>query len=487
MPRTYCFVGPSLPDATDLAAGTGIRLMPPVAASDLLRLDARPGDVVAIIDGYFHQTRAVRHKEILDLLSRGVHVLGASSMGALRAAELDRFGMRGFGRVYAGYRDGLLEGDDEVTLLHSTREEDYRPHSEPLVCMRATFAEAVRQGACDASTADRLIEVLAQRPFGRRSYGALLEAGAEAGLDMATVRAVQRHCVTHRQDPKREDALLLLGHLRDEVYVRPLRPPESVHRTAYLYSWQLAARTTATDDESSPPRTFDLLRACQLLADDYPSYNREMTLRVLASRCATECGDQATPGTDAERALRHGEHHGLYRLPARRERLPFLKVWVSSEEAELPPAEQLSRALVRSCRTNLRLPWEEIALSVLDNDVVRGVAARFVQLAEQVNDRALRDRPDLSIDAIPHARIADFLAERWHASPDTLELAALDRGFVSLDNAVSAARPFYLFARYNDTAGSLRVTLPPGERAGVSVNRTRTGFENEEHRGGNQG
>ncbi|WP_198679171.1 hypothetical protein [Thermomonospora amylolytica] len=71
MPRKYCFVGPSLPDAAEPAAGTGVRLMPPVAAGDLLRLDVRAGDVIAIVDGYFHQTRSVRHKEILDLLGRG--------------------------------------------------------------------------------------------------------------------------------------------------------------------------------------------------------------------------------------------------------------------------------------------------------------------------------------------------------------------------------------------------------------------------------
>lgn len=467
MPRKYCFVGPSLPDAAELAAGTGVRFMPPVAAGDLLRLNVRAGDVIAIVDGYFHQTRSVRHKEILDLLGRGVHVLGASSMGALRAAELDRFGMRGVGRIYADYRDGLLEADDEVTLLHSPREEGYRPHSQPLVCMRATFAVAVRHGVCDASTADRLIEVLARWPFGLRSYAALPAAGAEAGLDGTAVRDLQRHCLAHQQDPKSEDARLLLDSLRDDDAFaggEPLRTPQTPHRTAFLYAWQLAARTTGSDDGASQTSTLDLLRACQLFADDYPDHHRDMTLRTLASLCAAECGEQTGPGTDAERALLHGEHHGLYRLPARRERLPFLNLWVTPAEARLPLSDQLAIALVRSCRTTLRLPWEEIALSLLEEPFVRDAARRLVRLAEEVNNRALRDRPDLAIDAIPRARIEDLLAEHWRASPDTLELAALDRGFVSLDNAVSAARPFYLFARYNDTAGLLRVGGTDGRR-----------------------
>jgi hypothetical protein len=463
MPSKYYFVGPSLPDSAELAAGTGIHIMPPVAAGDLLRLDVRAGDVVAIVDGYFHQTRSVRHKEILDLLGRGVHVLGASSMGALRAAELDRFGMRGFGSVYADYSGGRLEADDEVTLLHSPPEEGYRPQSEPLVCMRATFAAAVQQGVCDASTADRLVEFFAQRPFGLRSYAALPEAGEETGLDATAVRALQSYCIAHRQDPKREDALLLLDHLRDDdALAGPeyRRKPPTVHRTAFLYAWQLVQRTTRPEDGAPPESTLDLLRAYQLFADDYPGHYRNLALRTLASLCVAECGEQAVPGTDAERALLHGEHHGLYRLPARRERLPFLGLWMTPAEAGLSLAEQLTIALVRSCRTTLRLPWEEIALSLLEEPSLRDTSVRFVRLAVEVNDRALGDRPDLGLDVIPRDKIVDLLAEHWRTSSETLELAALDRGFVSLDNAVSAARLFYLFARYNDVTGQLRVTPP---------------------------
>jgi hypothetical protein len=112
--RRYLFVGPSLPDATRLAEDTDIHVAPPVAGGNLLRLTAASGDVVGIVDGHFHQTHAVRHKEILALLGRGVRVLGAASIGALRAAELDRFGMEGIGEIYRNYRDGVLEADDEV-------------------------------------------------------------------------------------------------------------------------------------------------------------------------------------------------------------------------------------------------------------------------------------------------------------------------------------------------------------------------------------
>src|SRR5215212_2065593 len=56
----------------------------------------KPG-IIVLIDGAFARVPAVRHKEILFALSRGIDVHGAASMGALRAAELAPFGMKGHG------------------------------------------------------------------------------------------------------------------------------------------------------------------------------------------------------------------------------------------------------------------------------------------------------------------------------------------------------------------------------------------------------
>ena len=50
-------------------------------------------------------------------MSQGIHVFGSASMGALRA-ELCPFGMVGVGRIFEAYRDGELEDDDEVAVIH---------------------------------------------------------------------------------------------------------------------------------------------------------------------------------------------------------------------------------------------------------------------------------------------------------------------------------------------------------------------------------
>ena len=55
-------------------------------------------------------------------MQAGIHVYGAASIGALRAAELDAFGMRGIGRIYEDFREGVLEDDDEVAVLHGPEE-----------------------------------------------------------------------------------------------------------------------------------------------------------------------------------------------------------------------------------------------------------------------------------------------------------------------------------------------------------------------------
>ncbi len=80
------FVGPSLPDAASFA-GDDAFVCPPAVQGDVLAAVKRGASVIGLIDGGFEYTAPVWHKEILYALSQNVAVLGAASMGALRAAE----------------------------------------------------------------------------------------------------------------------------------------------------------------------------------------------------------------------------------------------------------------------------------------------------------------------------------------------------------------------------------------------------------------
>ncbi len=134
--RKVVFLGPSLghSEARDLCPEATIR--PPIRFGDLYALACEPPGQVLIIDGVFHDSTPVWQREILQLLQSGWQVLGASSMGALRALELEPYGMIGLGTVFEWYRSGRIEGDDEVALLHGVADMDYLPLTLPLVDVR---------------------------------------------------------------------------------------------------------------------------------------------------------------------------------------------------------------------------------------------------------------------------------------------------------------------------------------------------------------
>ncbi|MER0481960.1 TfuA-like protein [Streptomyces sp. Edi2] len=152
----HVFVGPSCPEPLALRSHPGFILHGPVKHGDLFSAGLTEGDVVVIVDGIYHHRLALRHKEILDVLARGITVLGAASIGALRAAELDGFGMIGVGRVHHWYRTGVFEGDDAVSVAHS---ETGSPAglNIPLVNLHAAMAAGCDSGVLGRDAAQHLM------------------------------------------------------------------------------------------------------------------------------------------------------------------------------------------------------------------------------------------------------------------------------------------------------------------------------------------
>ncbi|MCR1785885.1 TfuA domain-containing protein [Nocardioides carbamazepini] len=150
---------------------------------DLLATGLKMGDSVLIIDGNFHQERAVRHKEILVLLDAGVSVHGCSSLGALRAAELCRYGMVGHGTVFARFRSGELEGDDEVAVAQASAD-DVRAVSVPMVRVREWVALAAETGVLGGNDrAAEFIDTARNIYYPLRSMPALTKAWRGVGHD----------------------------------------------------------------------------------------------------------------------------------------------------------------------------------------------------------------------------------------------------------------------------------------------------------------
>ena len=153
------------------------------------------------------------------MAEHGVRIYGAASMGALRAAELDTFGMVGIGKIYESYRIGRytpftdpFEDDDEVAVRHGPPEAACVAVSDAMVDVRETLAAAEAEGLISLRVRDKLAAELKRLHFPERSLGRLEQAaaalpGSEGAALVAWLRA------GHAVSQKRRDAEALLRRL----------------------------------------------------------------------------------------------------------------------------------------------------------------------------------------------------------------------------------------------------------------------------------
>ena len=202
------FLGPSLKRA-EAALLIAAEFRPPACRGDIYRGLLDGYTTIVLIDGEFHGHPSVWQREIVDALVEGAVVHGASSMGALRAAELHSLGMAGHGQIFAWYRDGVIDGDDEVALTYGPAELDYPALSEPLVNIRATLAAAVPE-IITAEEQTMLLESVRRLYFPDRSFAALLDASPATKWPAVRRDALSRFLVEQRIDQKRLDAIAVL-------------------------------------------------------------------------------------------------------------------------------------------------------------------------------------------------------------------------------------------------------------------------------------
>lgn len=235
------FLGPSLPRA-EAQALLDAEYLPPVSEGDVYRAALRGPRAIGIIDGYFEVVPAVWHKEILYALSRGIHVFGASSMGALRAAELHAFGMDGIGWIFEAFRDGLLEDDDEVAVMHGPAELGYPNLSEAMVNIRRTLAAAHTAGVIGDRSHEVLVASAKELFYRERSFARVLTLGRNAGLPEPELERLERWLPAGAIDQKRDDARLLLETLGRRFREAETPPKEPLFHFEHTTLWERAAR-----------------------------------------------------------------------------------------------------------------------------------------------------------------------------------------------------------------------------------------------------
>ncbi len=280
---SFCiFLGPTL----DVESARGVLdadYLPPAAQSDIYRATLRqpPPRAIGLIDGSFRQGPAVRHKEILWAMAQGIHVFGAASMGALRAAELAEFGMVGVGQIFQALQDGALEDDDEVAVEHGPAELGYLPLNEAMVDIRATLAAAVADGVIDLSTATALTGRAKSLFYPERTYANII----------GDRNALRQWLPANRRSQKRDDAMAMLAAIRDFVAADP--PPKQVsYNFERTEMWDTEIAFATPLGTVSPTEILDELR---LDPETCKAVRQEALTRALSLREFKRQGVQLTP------------------------------------------------------------------------------------------------------------------------------------------------------------------------------------------------
>lgn len=168
------FAGPSLQGIDKkLLCASGLVLCPPIKRGDIEHLVAHsPPSNLAIVDGVFHVHPAVGHSEILDALNAGWRIWGLSSMGAIRACEMDTLGMKGFGEVYRQFASDPELSDDEVTLIHQAQD-PYLSLSEPLIHIRQFLRQWTSEQIITRAQEQNILSYLKNMWYGHRTLNRL--------------------------------------------------------------------------------------------------------------------------------------------------------------------------------------------------------------------------------------------------------------------------------------------------------------------------
>jgi hypothetical protein len=213
MQKIIVFLGPSL-ETTAAEKILPAHYLPPAKRGDLLAAVQDEATIIGLIDGVFHQESAVAHREILSAIKKGIRVIGSSSMGALRAAEMDTLGMVGIGKIYQMYKSGELESDDEVALVFDPS--SGMALSEPLINIRFTLRLARDSGVIDSDTQEALLAAARSVFYPQRTYRTIVYQAVDAIDEKARERFLQ-WVKTNACDQKRDDAVAALEYIRKIV------------------------------------------------------------------------------------------------------------------------------------------------------------------------------------------------------------------------------------------------------------------------------
>ncbi|MFI8089101.1 TfuA-like protein [Streptomyces sp. NPDC086080] len=395
----HVYVGPTLPASEPVLAVPGLRVLPPARHGDLFDTAIGSGDTLVLIDGVYHQAPALRHKEILASMGRGVRVIGAASIGALRAAELAPYGMLGVGSIYSAYASGEIDGDDEVAVGQAP-DGEFGALTWPLVNLRHVLQLAVLAGVMNAERAARLLAALRAVYYPQRTWAAVRAVCRSQGeTEFVGWLTEQRKRDRYFGDLKRADAIAAVRAALDGAAATsdsPASPPW--WETAYFLRWSNAAVRERVD-------------GLELFTEDRVVYQQVFD-------------------------------------PAFRERWAAYLEHLSLHPSDGGPGMALAERLVRACGGDL--PADRAfrpALDLRDERTVALLLAGETAYDRQAVDRyadalarACRSRPGFSTAAVRDEATRSFLLRVWRCPEREFDNEASARGLACGARAVQASK-----------------------------------------------
>ncbi|MGW2911265.1 TfuA-like protein [Streptomyces asoensis] len=394
----HVFVGPTLPGST--LASSGLQVRPPVRHGDLFDAAIRPGDTALIVDGMYHQAPALRHKEILAAMGRGVTVIGAASIGALRAAELAQFGMLGVGRIYAAYACGKLAGDDEVAVGQAP-DGELTALTWPVVNLRNVLQLAESEDVLDTERTARLLTALRAVYYPQRTWAAVQAVCRRLGeTQFARWLAVRLEQDRHFGDLKRADALAAVRVALAGAAVKQtdVQLVPAVWETAYFRRWsnsfaraRVGGLELFTEDRLVYQQVFD-----PAFPDIWAAYLEHRSL--------------------------HCREDGLDGLP--------LEVRLARAGGGLP-ADRLFHPTV-----DLRDEQSVAVLLAGESELDRQAVARYADAL--TSER--RTRPGFTVAAVRDELTCRLLRQVWQCPEHKFDAEASARGLICGAHAIAAAK-----------------------------------------------
>jgi len=191
---------------------------PPAKKGDFLRLLTCINDddhsIVGLVDGLFLQDYPPTPIEVFQLLiKKNILVLGAASLGALRAVELEKYGMIGIGKIFELYKNNKIAADDEVAVTFA--EDTQLIQSEAMIDIRYNLFIALKKGVIDEYTKRAAAKVAKSIYFPNRNYEDIIDETKRLYPSLSDyLESFRSYISKYRQSLKEHDAIKLVNYVK---------------------------------------------------------------------------------------------------------------------------------------------------------------------------------------------------------------------------------------------------------------------------------